>query len=453
MGRLARRKKDQYTKIILNTLAGEDINKFRKYFLALHPQDQIDIFTTLNHEQRIYSYHYLEPKEFAELFSALEINDQKMIYLELDEAYSTSMFNHMFTDDIVMFLAEINSDRVELILEKMEINKAKRVRNLMAYAEETAGSIMTTEFIHIATKDRVEYVLERLREEAPSTEVIYYLYVVDSEQKLVGVVSLRDLIIASPDEMVEDIMSTKVISVPEEMDQEDVGRTIKKYDFLAIPVTSQQNHLLGLVTVDDIMDILEEETTEDIEDLSATKGSTDLDLTGFESAKKRAPWIVTLMFLGLVTGSVIGYFEETLEAVVLLSVFIPVIMDSAGNVGTQSLTVAVRGIALGTLEKGSFMKIIKRELTAGFYLGLISMVSIILIISVFYQSWILAVIIGISLFLTLTVSTVVGFVIPLIINKLKFDPAIASGPFITTINDIVGLVIYFSIATLLMDFL
>ncbi|WP_440896499.1 magnesium transporter [Amphibacillus sp. Q70] len=453
MEKLDEKKREQYTKVILAALHKENKKGFRHSFLELHPSDQLDIFIALNQKERKQGYAYLKPEEFSEIFSGLDIREQKLFFLELDEDYSSNMFNHMFTDNVVTFLTEINPERAEAILSKMDIDKAEQVRSLLSYTEETAGSIMTKELIRISTTETVANILERLRKEAPKAEIIYYLYVVNLERKLVGVVSLRDLIVAPPEETIGNVMSTKVISVTEDMDQEDVGRTIKKYDFLAVPVVSKQNRLLGIVTVDDIMDILEEETTEDFEDLSATKGSTDINLSGYETAKKRVPWIVALMFLGMITASVIGYFEETLESVVLLSVFIPMIMDSAGNVGTQSLTVAVRGLALGSIKAGGFWRMIKRELSAGFLLGLICMVSITILISIFYGNWVLAVIVGFSLLCTLTVSTVVGFIVPLIINKLKFDPAIASGPFITTLNDVLGLLIYFSIATALMDFL
>lgn len=453
MEKLDEKKREQYTKTILDALHNGESRKFRQSFLALHPSDQLDIFISLNQEERIQGYKHLSPEDFAEVFSGLEIKEQKLFFLELDEKYSSSMFNEMFTDNVANFLTEINPERAETILGKLDPDQAEHVRNLLSYADETAGAIMTKELIRISTTETVADILKRLRLEAPDAEIIYYLYVVDPERKLVGVVSLRDLIVASPEEVIENVMSTNVVSVPEDMDQEEVGRIIKKYDFLAIPVVSKQNRLLGIITVDDIMDILEDETTEDIEDLTATKGITDLDLNGYETAKKRAPWIITLMFLGLITGGVIGYFEETLEAVVLLSVFIPMIMDSAGNVGTQSLTVAVRGLALGNIKKGAFWGMVKRELSAGFILGLISMVLITGLISIVYGNWMLAVIVGFSLLCTLTISTVVGFIIPLIINKLKFDPAIASGPFITTVNDVLGLFIYFSIATMLMEFL
>ncbi len=451
--KLNKQKRAKYFKVINNTLTEEKIGEFRQNFLELHSSDQLDVFRSLNQENRTKVYSYLSPKEFATVFSSLDVREQKLYFLELAEEYSSTMFNYMFTDNVVNFLTEINIERAEEILAKVDQDKAEQVRSLLSYAEETAGSIMTKELIRISSTDKVASVLLKLREEAPNAEIIYYLYVTNPSKELVGVVSLRDLIVSDPDKIIEDVMSKNVVSVVEDLDQEDVARIIQEYDFLAVPVVSKQNRLLGIITVDDIMDILEEETTEDFEELSATKGSTDIDLSGYETAKMRAPWIVALMFLGMLTAGVIGHFEETLEAVVLLSVFIPLIMDSAGNVGTQSLTVAVRGLALGNIKQGGLWRMIKRELTAGFLLGLVCMVSITALISVIYGNWILAVIVGVSLLCTLTVSTVVGFIVPLVINKLKFDPAIASGPFITTVNDMLGLVIYFSIATALMHLL
>ncbi|HLQ97119.1 MAG TPA: magnesium transporter [Candidatus Dormibacteraeota bacterium] len=454
MVKLNKKTREQYTKIILNALHDGDMKQFRSAFLELHPSDQLDVFITLNKTSRNRVYSYLSPKEFAEIFGGLNINKQLLFFLELDEHYAFQMFNHMFTDDVVNFLTEINDERAEAILSEMDKDKAQRVKALLSYTPETAGAIMTKELISISSSSTVEEILNKLRDEAPTAEIIYYLYVVDEENKLVGVVSLRDLIIATPTVLVKDIMSTRVVSVPEDMDQEEVGHLIKKYDFLAAPVVSKQNKLLGIITVDDIMDILEDETTEDFGEISATKGATDLNLSGFVIAKKRAPWIIALMFFGLITANIIGQFEETLEAVVLLAVFIPMIMDSAGNVGTQSLAVSVRGLALGTLEKGGFWRMIRRELSAGFLLGFICMILITIMITILYDgNWMLALIVGVSLLITLSVSTVIGSTVPLIINKLKLDPAIASGPFITTINDILGLMIYFSIATSLMMYL
>ncbi|MDT8859558.1 magnesium transporter [Alkalihalobacillus sp. MEB130] len=453
MVKLDEQNREEYEKLILDTLKAEDREQFRETFLELHPTDQVDIFVQLDYDSRHRVYDYLSPEDFSHIFEGLEIDDQKRIYLELDEGYSSEMFNNMFADDVADFLAEIKGEKAEDILLKMNKEEAKEVKELMSYTPETAGAIMTKEYVSISSTDVASKVIEKLRDDAPDAETIYYLYVVDELEKLVGVVSLRDLITAPADEVIENVMSTRVVSVQDDMDQEDVAKLIKKYDFLAAPVVTKQNHLVGIVTFDDVIDILEEEATEDLGEISAAKGATDVNVSAFTAARKRSPWIILLMFFGLITAEVIGQFEETLEAIVLLAAFIPLIMDSAGNTGTQSLAVAVRGLALGTIKKGSIGKMIRREFGTGLMLGLICMIVLAITVTLIHGHWILALIVGFSIFCTLSIATVIGATVPLIINKLKLDPAIASGPFITTVNDILGLLIYFSIATALLDFL
>lgn len=210
---------------------------------------------------------------------------------------------------------------------------------------------------------------------------------------------------------------------------------------------------MGIITVDDIMDIIEVKTTESFGIFSTVKNTSETEIGTFKNAKKRAPWIIFLMFAGLVTGSVIGQFEETLESAVILAAFIPIIMDSGGNVRTQSLAVSVRGLALGTMKGKRIWRLIKRELATGFLIGLSCMKLISILTLIFHGNFMLGVIVGLSILITLSISAVIGLIFSLILNKLKFDPAIASGPFITTLNDIVGLMIYFTIANLLMGFL
>lgn len=451
MEKLDSKAREQYVHIIVDALYSEKINEFRSNFLDLHPSDQIDLFNSLSPEARQTAYTYLSPKEFGNIFGGMQYNNQKYYYAELNNAYASDMLNNMFTDDIVYFLTNITNQEASSILLRMETEQAQRVRVLLSYAEETAGSIMTKEFISIPASGTTEDVLKELRILAPDAEYIYYLYVIDEHGALVGVVSLRDLIVAQPYHLIHDIMSSNVVSVPEDMDQEEVGNLIKKYDFLAAPVVNKENRLLGIVTVDDVMDILEDEATEDFGDISAARDTTDIDLSAFSAAKKRSPWIIALMFFGMITASIIGFFEDTLESVVLLAVFIPLIMDSAGNTGTQSLAVAVRGLALGTITKDDVGKMIRREFGIGAMLGLICMVLLSVMITLLYGDSTLAVVVGISIFLTLSISAAVGAIVPMITNKLNLDPAIASGPFITTVNDILGLLIYFSIATSLMD--
>jgi len=453
MVKLDKDNREQYTQTILKALQKKKINNFREIFLDLHPSDQVDVFISLEKSLRKRCYKYLSPTEFAFVFEGLNTYEQHLIFEELDELYSSDMFNDMFTDDVVTFLSSLEHQTAEHILNRMEQEKAKEIRILLAYTEETAGAIMTKEFVSISASEKASLVIEQLRDEAPEAEIIYYNYVVNEKGQLVGVISLRDLIVAPLNETIDNIMNTRVISVDEDMDQEEVALVIQKYDILAVPVVSKDNRLLGIVTVDDVIDILEDETTEDFGEISATKGATDINLSAFTAAKKRSPWILTLMFFGLITAGVIGQFEETLEQVVLLAAFVPMIMDSAGNVGTQSLTVAVRGLALGTIEKSNIWRMIRREFSTGVLIGIASMIAISLIIPIFYSNWVIALVVGVSILATLSVSAVTGAIVPLIINRLNIDPAVASGPFITTINDIIGLFIYFSIATSLLDVL
>lgn len=453
MVKLTNKKKEQHTKIIVQALRDGNKELFLENFLTLHPSDQQDVFIRLSNPMRKKVYAFVSPEEFTEVFEGLSIEQQKLFFAEVKENYSSAMFNHLFTDDVVQFLVEIDAEKADHILDKMNEEKANKVRVLLSYQEETAGAIMTKEFISIASTDTAEKVIEYLRTVAPKAEIIYYNYVIDKDGVLVGVVSLRDLITARPDETIKNIMNSHAVSVDEDLDQEEVARVIQKYDLLAVPVVSKDHRLLGIVTVDDIMDVMEDETTEDFGEISAAKGATDIGMSAFSAAKKRAPWIVLLMVLGLITGGVIQQFEDTLESVVLLAFFIPMIMDSGGNVGTQSLAISVRGLALGTIQKDGFLRLIRRELTTGALIGLACMLLISTIVFFVYGNGMLGIIVGVSILATLSISAVIGALIPIIIDKLNIDPAVASGPFITTLNDITGLMIYFTIATKLIDYI
>lgn len=446
MVKLNQENREDYTNQIIEVLNDTQIESFRHLFLELHPTDQVELISTLNKKQRGTVYKYISPIEFADIFQGLDIKFQKQVFIEMQQNYAIDMLNDMYSDDAADFLAELSEATKELYLSKMDKDDAQEVKRLLKYPDKTAGAIMTTEYISVSVTDTVGDVMNRLRIEGPDAETIYYLFVVDKGLHLVGVVSLRDLIVSPLEQKIEEIMSTRVVSCETDTDQEEVAKIIKKYDFLALPVTVQ-GRLVGIVTVDDVMDVLEEETEEDFGEISAVRGSLDANISSFDAARKRAPWILILMFLGLITAEVIGQFEETLSTVILLAVFIPLIMDSAGNTGTQALAVVVRGLALGTIDRSGIGRMIKREFGTGILLGIICAVTLFIFVPIIYQSMWLGVIVGVSLFLTLSISTMVGATIPLIINKFKIDPAVASGPFITTINDILGLLIYFSIAT------
>ncbi|TCI63434.1 MULTISPECIES: magnesium transporter [unclassified Exiguobacterium] len=425
---------------------------FRDVFLTLHPGEQADIFIELNQPDRAFVYSALSPEEYTDLFEKLELDEQQQFIQEMPRPYAVSVLNDMFSDNAADLMTELPDDFMNELFEQMDETEATEVKDLMRYPDDTAGAIMTTEFIVLQADKTIGATLEELRDLGPEAETIYYLYVIDVDRRLVGVVSLRDLIVSPLDHLIADIMGRRVVSAHVMADQEDLARTVQKYDLLALPVIDSDDHLLGIITVDDVMDVIERETTEDFEELSATKGSSDINMGPVEAAKKRAPWIISLMFLGMITASTIGGFEDTLETIVLLAVFMPLVMGSAGNAATQSLVVAVRSIALGTINRKNVAKMIRREFGTGVLLGLACMVVIFGVITVLYDSALIGMIVGLSIFASLSVATIVGTLVPLLINRLKLDPAVASGPFITTVVDNLGLIIYFTVATSLLRF-
>lgn len=426
---------------------------FQDLFLSLHPGEQADHFIELNQHERSFVYRTISPEVFTDLFEKLTLEEQCTFIQETPQSYAVRILNEMYSDNAADLMRELPDAFMDTLFEQMDDIEEQEVKDLMQYPEETAGSLMTTEFVVLQADKTVGLTLEELRELGPDAETIYYLYVVDQTHHLVGVVSLRDLIVAPLDAKIEDIMGSRVISANVMTDQEDLARIVQKYDLLALPVIDDQQKLLGIITVDDVLDVIERETTEDFEELSATKGSSDINMSPLEAAKKRAPWIVSLMFLGMITASTIGGFEDTLETIVLLAVFMPLVMGSAGNAATQSLVVAVRSIALGTINRKNVMKMIRRELGTGIILGIACMIVIFGVITLLYDNMLIGFIVGVSIFAALSVATMIGTIVPLLINRLKLDPAVASGPFITTLMDNLGLIIYFTVATSMLQFL
>ncbi|WP_175638307.1 magnesium transporter [Metabacillus schmidteae] len=440
---------------LLTSLTDKNMDEFRSVFLEQHPYDQASLFIKLDFDQRNTVYQYLSPEEMAAVFENIEDEDgQYEAYLsEMDPTFAAQMLAHMYADDAVDVLNELDKDQVASYLTIMDNEAAEEIRELLHYEEYTAGSIMTTEYISIHAHQTVHSAMQILKQEAPNAETIYYVFVIDEDEKLAGVISLRDLIISEPDTMISEIMSERVYSVSVAEDQEEVARKMKDYNFLALPVVDFQGHLLGIITVDDIVDVIDEEASDDYSKLAAVSDVDSTDRSPFSAAKKRLPWLIILLFLGMFTASLIGRFEETLEKVAILAVFIPLIAGMAGNTGTQALAVAVRKISLGDSEDQSLMKMLLKEAGTGLITGAICGIVVALTVFIWKGTLFLGILVGLSILATLTVATISGAFIPLIMHKLKVDPAVASGPFITTINDIISILIYFGMATLFMQYL
>ncbi|MBB6453064.1 magnesium transporter [Salirhabdus euzebyi] len=428
------------------------IDQFRAEFLELHPYDQATFFKEQAKEIRLKIYTYLSPEEMAEIIENIGVDELDPILTEMEPRFASQILGEMSTDDAVDVLNTMDQNEVASFLTIMDKDAASEIKDLLHYEEKTAGSIMTTEFVVVNTGMTVRDAMVHLRKEAPDAETIYYVYVVNQEKHLVGVISLRDLIISEEDWFISDIMSDRIVSVPVGENQEDVAKMVRDYDFLALPVVDFQNHLLGIITVDDIMDVMEEEASEDYSKFAAV-ADMEKDLNAFSAAKKRLPWLIILLFLGMLTASLIGRFEDTINQVALLAVFIPLIAGMAGNTGTQSLAIAVRGIATGEIEKEGKVKLLIREAGTGLITGTCCGFLITIIIYLWKGHFFLGLLVGISIMFTLIVATVAGAIIPLLMHKMKVDPAVASGPFITTINDLISVLIYFGMATIFMELL
>ncbi|MBT2217748.1 magnesium transporter [Virgibacillus dakarensis] len=430
-----------------------EITLFRQYFLDIHPYDRATFFKEQPEESRMKIYTFLSPEETADLMEHIELDDTGEYFSEMDPRFASAVLSEMAIDDAVDILNEMEKDKVASFLTIMNKDAAEEIKQLLHYEEKTAGSIMTTEFVALNKRSTVAETMKQLKQEAPDAETIYYLYVVDEDKRLVGVLSLRDLIIADEDTLVRDIMNEKVVYVSVGRDQEEIAQMMKDYDFLAVPVVDFQKHLLGIITVDDILDVMDEEASDDYSKFAAISDVDSPESNPFKAAKKRLPWLIILLFLGMFTASLISMFEETISKVALLAAFIPVIAGTAGNSGTQALAVAVRGLATSEYGQGGKTRLMLKEAGTGLITGTACGIVIALVIFLWKGQLFLGLLVGMTLLVALTVATLAGSVVPLIMDRMKIDPAVASGPFITTINDIISIMIYFGMATAFMQFL
>mgnify|MGYP003502987171 FL=1 len=443
-----------YDEDFLRTLLlNDEIQRFREKFLGLHPYDQSQFYEKVGPDIRKIMYYFLSPQEMAVIFREIEVEDEDyQSYLkEMDTQYVATMLEEMYTDDAVDILNDLDNKERESYLEMMDSETADEINELLSYAEYTAGAIMTTEYVSILESSTVRSAMAVMRKEAPTAETIYYIFVVNDEHQLTGVMSLRDLIIADEDALIRDIMSERIVSVQLTTDQEEAAQIMKDYNFLALPVINEAGVLQGIITVDDIIDVIEEEASDDYSKLAGISDMDDIKDGPFRSVKNRLPWLIMLLFLGMLTANLMSRFEQTLDQVALLALFIPLISGTSGNSGTQALAVAVRGIATGEIGERSKVKLLFREMLTGLIMGIICAVIVVGIVFFWKGSLIIGLLVGGAICCSILVATLAGSFIPLLIYKMGIDPAVASGPFITTLNDVTSLMIYLGLATIFLN--
>ena len=315
------------------------------------------------------------------------------------------------------------------------------------YKHETTGTLMKQGYIALKEFYTVEQAMFHLREQVQGKKNIHYIYIIDQEQELTGVLSIRELLAATNTDVLADIMKRNLIYFPSDLDQEEAAKIFRDEDLVSIPVVNKSKQLMGIIHVEDIIDVIHQEADEDIEKLMATGKEIDFHTKPLVAAGKRLPWLIILLFVGLISGKIMESFEDTLEAVVALAFFMPMIAGMTGNTGTQSLAVVVRGLVSEKLSIKKALQLLWRELLVGIIIGLTCAILIAIVAYLWRGSLMLGLVVGVSLLVTLIIGTIAGTIIPLILYKFKADPAVASGPLITTINDILSLLIYFGIAT------
>lgn len=440
---------------VVDLLRDQNSEGFREEFFKNHTYDQAQIYLSLDPQDRNRLHAMIDTDELAEMYDIIDEEDQDAILTflyDMDDRYAAQVLSVMYTDNAVDILNELDTENRRKYMRLMPKEAADGIKRLMRYEDETAGSIMTTEYVSILAHQTIKSAMTLLRVKARDAETFYYIYIVDEDNRLVGVLSLRDLIISDGTQLVTELMSDRVVSAFVNDDQADVAKMIKDYDFLALPVTEETGELIGIITVDDIIDVLDDEATQDYSGLAGV----DVDeqyVSPLQSAKSRLPWLITLLFLGMGTSTLIGRFEGMISEVATLSLFITLITGTAGNAGTQSLAIAVRKLANPDEETGGLFKMIIRETITGLISGFITGIVIMFVVGIWQNNFILGFVIGVAMLAAITVANLAGSLIPILMDKLGFDPAVASGPFITTLSDLTSVLIYFSIASQFLNYL
>lgn len=445
---------EQWIPEIKESLKANTSTDFQRIIDEFLPYDLARIHSHLSDTEQARFLQFLNEDQLADMLQEMEHDQQIDVLGRLDQEKTAIILDLMDNDDLAILLGELSQEQKEELMRGMRDEESQFVQNIMKFPPETAGRIMTNRYVWIPQHYTVSEVVQKLKAFVSIAETINYLYVIDQERRLAGVVSYRSLILADPDETIVDIMNGRVLSVPVDADQEEVAQLIQKYDLVAIPVVESDGTLVGIITVDDILDVIVREADEDIQKMNATGGkSIDFNTKAVIAAVRRLPWLILLLFIGLISGTIISVFEETLEHVVALAFFMPMIAGMTGNTGTQSLAVIIRGLATKELSRPVVVRLLARELKVGMMIGVICGIFIAVIAYIWQGNLYLGLVVGSSLIATLIVGTMAGTVIPLILFKLRVDPAVASGPLITTINDILSLIIYFGIATLFLSYL
>lgn len=438
---------------LLELIEGEKINELSKKLQSMNHIDIAKGMIELDDRELLLVFRLLTKDISVEVFSYLDKKSQKRIIELITDNEVKDIIEKLFLDDTVDIIEELPANIVGKIITNTSLEKRQLINQFLKYKEDSAGAIMTIEFVEFKEQITIKEAIDNIREIGINKESIDNCFIIDNKRVLKGILSLRDLILSSENSVLSEVMETNIVSVKTSEDQEKVAELFKTYDLLSMPVVDAENRLVGIITVDDIVDIIEQENTEDFQKMAAMEPNEEpyLETTVFTLAKHRIVWLLVLMISATFTGAIIQKFEDVIQSVVVLASFIPMLMDTGGNAGSQSATLVIRGLALGEIKTKDYLKVIFKEFRVSILVALVlSLVNFIRIYFFTKVSFTISLTVCISLFLTVILAKVIGGILPIISKKLKLDPAIMASPLITTIVDTFALMVYFALAKLLL---
>ena len=457
--------RDELLERIEDLLKRKQYTALRDLLADLEPADIASLFEDLDEDSIPLLFRLLPKEPAAEVFVELDPDAQEMLIRGFSNTELKEVLDELYLDDAVDIVEEMPANVVKRILKHADPDTRKSINEILKYPDDSAGALMTTEFVDLKRDMTVEDALKRIRRTGTDKETINVCYVVDPARKLQGIVSLRTILLSDEDDTIDEIMETHVISVSTLEDKEDVAQTFSKYNFIALPVVDKEDRLVGIITVDDAIDVMEEETTEEmcIRDRMAAMLPTDkpyLKTSVWDTYKSRIPWLLLLMVSATFTGQIIARFEDALSAFAILTAYIPMLMDTGGNCGSQASVTVIRGISLDEIEFSDLFRVIWKEIrvavVCGATLAAANFVKLMLVDKMIFGNPItitVALVICLTLVVTVFAAKVVGCTLPLLAKKIGFDPAVMASPFITTVVDAISLMIYFNFASLLLGIL
>ena len=418
----------------------------------LHPVDLLEVLQEYEEDQKAILEKF--PDEYIAMVIDEAELDEKFILLSLfPPEQKQDIISEMSSDELADMLGNIDEDTQNRILEGMEEEHREEIEELLSFSPETAGGIMATEFVSVKETMTIDETLKFLRDIAPNAETPYYIYVLDDQDILKGIVPIRAILTSLPDVLLKDVMLENVATIPASMDQEDVSNIFQKYGYMAMPVVNEEHVMLGIITVDDIMEVLSDEHTEDMYRLAGLDEEEEIDGSVLDSIRSRLPWLLVNLVTAILASATVSLFDATISKVVALAVFMPLVTGMGGNAGTQTLTLIIRGIALGEIDYENKKEILRKE----FLVGVLHGAALGLIVAILGGLWegnaVFGLVIGVAMFLNMVIAALSGFFIPLLLKKMGIDPALASAVFVTTMTDVLGFFFFLGFATLMLTYL